>query len=204
MFLSKRKDQSDQSLDKIRKSLEKLVSFWPTHEGVAGGKTLVISSIVVDFSLLLQLTVTLLVRAAMKEACFGELHQDGRGAEIEMFRQKVVPLFRAAVGVNADRSLVDGWTWRLSSRGKEGSKRNERKDEMYFIGKIMIRRAFSICQEIYTNPWSLLMDQWSTCPCEGVSWWDLDNGRAEGRWLPPSLLHFLYPAGKDLCRQSIL
>lgn len=56
--------------------------------------------------------VTLLVGGAMMKTGIGELHQDSGGAQIKMFGQEVVPLFRAgqasAVGVNADRPLIDG------------------------------------------------------------------------------------------------
>lgn len=73
------------------------------------------SPIVVGFSLLHGWsTVTLLVGGAMMETSIGELHQDSGGAQIKMFGQEVVPLFRAgkaaAVGVNADRPLIDGTT----------------------------------------------------------------------------------------------
>lgn len=84
-----------------------------THEGVAGGKTLVRSPIVVGFSLLHGWSaVTLLVGGSVMETGVGELHQDSGGAEVKMLGQEVVPPFRAgqaaAVGVNADGPLVDG------------------------------------------------------------------------------------------------
>lgn len=69
--------------------------------------------IVTGFSLLhRRSTVTLLLGGAMMETGVGKLHQDSGGAEIKMFGQEVVPLFRAGqaatVGVNADRPLIDG------------------------------------------------------------------------------------------------
>lgn len=69
--------------------------------------------IVAGFSLLHRWsTVTLLMGGSMMETGVGELHQDSGGAQIKMFGQEVVPLFRAGqaatVGVNADRPLIDG------------------------------------------------------------------------------------------------
>lgn len=90
-----------------------MVNFRPTHEGVAGGNALV--RFPVGFFLLHEWSrVALLVGRAVKEISFGELHQDSGGAQIEMFRQDIVPLFRAgqaaAVGVDIDRPLINQTT----------------------------------------------------------------------------------------------
>ncbi len=89
-----------------------MVKIRPTHEGVAGGKTLMRSSVVAGFSFLHGWSaVTLLVGGAMMEAGVGELHQHGGRAEVKMLGQEVVPPFRAGqaatVGINADWPLID-------------------------------------------------------------------------------------------------
>lgn len=97
----------------VRTSSVKLINSRPTHEGVAGGETLMRPPAVCGFALLHRgSAVTLLVGGAVVEIGVGELHQYSGGAEVKMLRQEVVPPFRAgqaaAVGVNADGPLVDG------------------------------------------------------------------------------------------------
>lgn len=100
----------------------------PTHEGVAGRETLQRLAVAVSVSLLRgRAAVTLLVGGAMMEAGVGKLHQNSRGAEVKGLGDQVVPPLRArqaaAVGLDADRPLVNGTPCREKRRGRHVTER---------------------------------------------------------------------------------